>query len=260
MEWRGGEKTMKCDQAQDLMYLCRPGELFGEQRQELEEHMATCTACAAEMNAVREMEKRVSEVRNTEPRLKDPAHITGAILRAIDRSRQQPDILPRILPEWTTTPAFRIAACIALFLLCGSFFLQTAIDARKVATLEGRMMSLSTTSNAMEPQEIQRAGLFLSGTGWFTALPESLGIAATEITQWQKEPAMATMLATLFGRQDRYGTTMIDYLAKKHPRLASVRIDDGIDDREREILASDGEAFIKDIEMLIQKGGVLHDR
>jgi hypothetical protein len=251
---------MTCHQAQDIMYLCRPGELIGEQRQELEEHVATCPACAAEMKAVWDMEKRVATVRNTEPRLEDAARLTGAILRAIAKPGQKPNFFIAILPEWTVTSAFRIAACIALFLLCGSFFLQTAIDARKVATLEGRMMSLSTSSNTMNPQDIQRAGLFLSGTDRFTAIPESLGVAMTEMRQWQKEPALSAILQTLFGRQDRNGTTMIDYLAKKHPRLASVRIDDGIDDREREILASDGEAFIKDMEMLIQKGGVQHDR
>jgi hypothetical protein len=251
---------MKCHQAQDLMYLCRPGELIGVQRQELEEHVATCPACAAEMKAVREMEKRVAEVRNTEPRLEDAAQLTGAVLRAIAKPGQRPDFFIATLPEWTVTPAFRIAACIALFLLCGSFFLQTAIDARKVTTLEGRMMSLSTTSNATDPQEIRGAGLFLSGTDRFAALPESLGVAVTAINQWQREPAMAAMFATLLGRQDRQGTTMIDYLAKKHPRLVSIRIDDGIDDREQEILATDGEAFIKDLQMLIQKGGVHHDR
>ena len=109
-------------------------------------------------------------------------------------------------------------------------------------------------------QDIRRAGVFLSATDRFAALPESLEVAVTAISQWQREPSMAAMFATLLGRQDRQGTTLIDYLAKKHPRLASVRIDDGIDDREREILSLDGEAFIEDIEILIQKGGVQHDR
>jgi len=251
---------MKCHQAQDLMYLYRPGELTGNQHQELEEHVGSCPACAAEWKAVLEMEKRVSEVRNIEPRLEDAVHLTRTILRAAAESRRQPARLLGAVPEWTAAPAFRIAACITLFALTGAFFLQTAIDARKVATLEGRLKSQSTTPNTIGSQDIQRAGLFLSGTDRFTALPESLGVAAAEISQWQREPAMATMLATLFGRQDRHGTTMIDYLSKKHPRLASVRIDDGFDDREREILASDGEALLKDIETLMQKGGVHHDR
>lgn len=250
---------MKCRQAQDLICLYRPGELTGKRRRELEEHLTSCHNCAAESKSALQMEKRVSDVRNTEPRLEDPAHLTEAIMRAIAESGQRPRNLLGRLPEWTVTPAFRIAACVALFVLCGSFFLQTAIDARKMAVLEGRLKSQNTTSGTVGPQDIQRAGLFLSGRGRISTLPDSLGVDAMPLTQWRKEPAMSAVLRTLFGRQVQNGTSMFDYLAKKHPRLASIRVDDGFDDQEREILASEGEAFLKDIESLIQKGDVHHD-
>jgi len=251
---------MKCHHAQDLIYLYRPGELTGNQHQELEEHVGSCPACAAEWKAVLEMEKRVSAVRNIEPRLEDAAHLTRAIMRATVESRRRPARILGAVPEWTASPAFRIAACVALFVLSGTFFLQTAIDARKVATLEGRLKSQSTTPSTIGFQDIQRAGLFLSGTDRIAALPDSLDEAVTDLRQWQKEPAISALLKTLLGRHGQNGTSMIDYLASKHPRLASVRIDDGFDDREREILASDGEAFLKDLQMVIQKGGVHHDR
>jgi hypothetical protein len=250
---------MTCRQAQDLIYLYRPGELTVGRRRELEGHLASCHACAAELKAALAMEKKIFEVRNSEPRLEDAAHLTEAILRAIAESGQRPRTFLGRLPEWTAAPAFRIAACIVLFVLCGTFFLQTAIDARKMAALEGRLKSQNTTSGTMGPQDIERAGLFLSGTGRISALPDSLSVAATPITRWGREPAMSAVFQTLFGRQGQNGTTMIDYLAKKHPRLASIRVDDGFDDREREILASEGEAFLKDVESLIQKGGVHHD-
>jgi hypothetical protein len=251
---------MKCSKAQDLIYLNRPGELTGERRQELQNHLASCPTCAEESKAALEMEKRVSELRGIEPRLEHAAHLTRAIMMATAESRQRPTSLPGTLPRWTVTPAFRIAACVALLMMSGSFLLQTAIDARKVATLEEQLKSVSTTPGATGYQDIQRAGLFLSDADRITALPGLLDVGMTDIRQWQKEAAMSAMLETLFGRQSRNGTTMIDYLAKKHPRLASVRIDDGIDDREREILASDGKALIKDMEILIQKGGVNHER
>jgi hypothetical protein len=258
---------MKCHHAQDLLYLYRPGELTGKRRQELEEHLASCHTCATELNAALELEKEVSDIRQVEPRIEDPAHLLRTVMRATTETGQRPAESGQrpagflgTLPEWTATPAFRIAACVALFVISGTFFLQTSLDARKVATLERRLKSLSTTSGTIDQQNFQRAGLFLSGTDRITALPESLGVAVTEIRQWQKEPAAAAILLTLFGRQTENGTSIIDYLAKKHPRLASVRIDDGFDDREREILASEGEAFLKDVESLIQKGDVHHDR
>jgi hypothetical protein len=251
---------MKCRQAQDLMYLYRPGELTGRRRRQLEAHLASCLSCTAELKVALEIEKRVSEVRNGGPHLENASRLTDAIMRAIAESSQRPKTLLGILPEWTVTPAFRIAACVALFMICGTFFLQTAIDARAMAALEGRLKLQSTTSNAIGPREIQRAGLLLMDADRIPVLPDSLSVAVTPARKWRKEPAMSAVLQTLLGRQVQNGTTMIDYLAKRHPRLASVRIDDGFDDREREILASDGEAFLRDVESLIQKGGVHHDR
>lgn len=257
---------MKCSQAQNLMYLYRPGELTGKRRQQLEEHLASCHTCATELKAALEMEKRVSDIRHVEPRLEDPAPFLRTVMRATTetgqrpaKSAQRPAGILGALPEWTVTQAFRIAACVTLFVISGTFFLQTSLDARQVATLERRLKSLSTTPGTIDQQNIQHAGLFLSGSDRIAALPESLGVAVTEIRQWQKEPAAAAILLTLFGRQRENGTSIIDYLAKKHPRLASVRIDDGFDDRERKILASEGEAFLKDVESLMQKGDVHHD-
>jgi hypothetical protein len=251
---------MKCRQAQDLMYLYRPGELTVVRRTELEEHLASCSACSAESKSALQAEKKVSAVRNVEPRIEDAARLTRAIMKATAESRQQPLGLFRVLSEWTATPIFRMAACFALFVISATFFLQTALDARKVAILEGRLKSVNSTPGSRGLRNIQRAGLILPGPGGIPTLPESLNIAVADIGQWQQEPALDAILQTLLGRRGQNGTGMIDYLVKKHPRLASVRIDDGFDDREREILAADGAAFIKEMELLIQKGGIYHGR
>jgi len=251
---------MKCHQAQDLIHLYRPGELTVESRQELEEHLASCPACSAQSKAALQVEKKVSEVRNIEPRFEDAVRLTRAIVRATAESRQQPMDLLGALSEWTATPAFRMAACFALFVISTTFFLQTALDARKVAMLEGRLKSVNSTPGSLGLRDIQRAGFILPGSGGMPTLPESLDIAVADVGQWQQEPSLDAILQTLLGRRGQNGTSMIDYLLKNHPRLASVRIDDGFDDREREILAADGEAFIKEMEMLIQKGGTNHGR
>ncbi len=251
---------MKCHQAQDLIYLYRPGELTVERRQELEEHLASCSACSAESRAALQAEKRVSGVRNIEPRLGDAARLTRAIIRATVAPGQHPVDLFGSLSEWTAAPAFRIAACFALFMISASFFLQTVVDARKMEILEGRLKSVSSIPATISPRDIQRTGLILPGSAIIPMLPESFDVAGADIGQWQKEPALAAILQTLLGRHGQNGTTMIDYLAKKYPRLTSVRIDDGFNDREREILASDGEAFLKDMETMMQKGGVHYER
>jgi len=250
---------MKCRQAQDLIYLYRPGELTEARRLELGDHLASCIACAAEWKAALELEERVSDLRNIEPRLDDAALLTSAILGNVAASNRQPTGSLLALPAWTVSPAFRIAACVALFVVCGSFFLQTAIDANRVVRLEGQLKLLGASQSATGPLGIQRAGFLLPNTERIGTLADSLGIVITDFRKWHHESALSATLRTLLGRPGQTGMTTMDYLAKKHPRLASIRIDDGIDNREREILASEGEAFLKDVESLIRKGGVLHD-
>ncbi len=251
---------MKCHQAQDLIYLYRPGELTAESRTELEEHLASCPACSAESKAALQTEEKVSEVRNIQPRLEDAARLTRAIMHVTAEYGQQPLDLLGALSEWTAAPAFRIAACFALFVISGTFFVQTAVDARKVATLEERLRSQSTTPGLIGLQDIQRAGFFLPGTGTIAALPESSGVNGSDIGRRKRGPSIPATLKAFFGGRELNETYFTDYVAKKYPRLASIRIDDGLDGAEREILASDGEAFIKDMESLMLKGGVYYDR
>jgi hypothetical protein len=251
---------MKCHQAQDLMYLYRPGEMTVERRRELEKHLASCPVCSAESKAALQTEKNVSEARNIEPRLEGAARLTRVIMKAAAESRRQPVDILGALSDRTASPAFRLAACVALFVISGTFFVQTAVDARKVATLEEQLRSHSTPPVIIGLQDFQRAGVFLPGTETIAALPESSGTSGSNNTRHRRGPGMSAILQALWGGRGPNETYFTDYMAKKYPRLASIRIDDGLDGGEREILASDGEAFIKDMETLIQKGGVYHDR
>ena len=252
---------MNCSQAQDLIYLYRPGELTGGQRQELENHLSSCSACAAERKAALETEKRVSAIRNIEPRLDDPALLSGAIMGAITEYNPRTGGGFLALPAWASAPAFRVAACIALFILCGSFFLQSALDATKLSALEVRLNTLSMTGSAAGPVDIRFGSLFDPHTGGLETLPGRVGIGESDIRRWRNDAGVSGALQTLFGRPEGSGTTgFFDYLSKKHPRLASIRIENGLDDREREIIASEGEAFLKEVESLMREGGVHHDR
>ena len=54
--------------------------------------------------------------------------------------------------------------------------------------------------------------------------------------------------------------TVEDILLHKYPALASVTLEDGLDDRERAILADEGARFVKDLENLIRKEKGNHER
>jgi hypothetical protein len=47
---------------------------------------------------------------------------------------------------------------------------------------------------------------------------------------------------------------VFDEFARRYPGLATVTLDDGIDEREQKILDTEGKAFIQDFEKLLREG------
>ncbi len=251
---------MKCREVQHQLYLYRPGELTTERREAVERHLAVCPDCAARRDAVLELEKRISEIRGMEPRIEDPAGLTSAVMRATLEAERPAARTSRVLFDWSVSPAFRVAACLILFLLSGLFFAQTAVDARKVTALEYRLKSERVSSGAHWPVAARKAGLSPPALD-LLALPAHVrNHAAGYLNGNTNEPDLTAVLGLLFGQQRSEGTALFEYLATRYPRLASVRIDDGIDAREQEILFSDGEACMEEISQVIHKTGVRHDR
>ena len=52
--------------------------------------------------------------------------------------------------------------------------------------------------------------------------------------------------------------TLMDRLKKKYPALFTVTLDDGLDERERAILATEGRAFLNEMELLVSLGETSH--
>jgi hypothetical protein len=52
----------------------------------------------------------------------------------------------------------------------------------------------------------------------------------------------------------------LEELSRRYPQLSSVNVTDGLDDRERTILASEGTALVKELQGLILKGEMRHGR
>ena len=251
---------MKCREVQHQLYLYRPGELTTERRKAVERHLAVCPDCAARRDAMLELEKNISEIRAIEPRIGDPAGLTSAVMRATLEADGPAARSSRVLFDWSVSPAFRVAACLILFLLSGLFFAQTAVDARKVTALEYRLMSERVSTGAQWPVAARKAGLSPSALSLLTLPAHVRNHAAGYLNGSADEPGLTAVLSTLFGRQRSEGTALFEYLATRYPRLASVRIDDGVDAREQEILSSDGEACMKELLQLMHKTGVRHDR
>lgn len=251
---------MKCREVQHQLYLYRPGELTAERRKAVDRHLAVCPDCTAMRDAVLELERQVSEVRSMEPGIEDPAGLTSEIMRATLGDDGPAMRSSGVLFDWSASPAFRVAACLMLFLFSGLFFAQTAVDARKMTALESRLKSERVSAGARWPVAARKAGVSPSALN-LLALPARVrSHAAGYLGGTTNDPELNTVLEVLFGRQRSEGTALFEYLATRYPRLASVRVDDGVDAREQEILFSDGEACMEELSQLMHKTGVRHDR
>jgi len=251
---------MKCREVQHQLYLYRPGELTDERRRAIERHLAVCPDCTARRDAVLELEKRISEIRGMEPKIDDPAGLTDAVMRATLDAGGPAMRSSGVLFDWSVSPAFRVAACLILFLLSGLFFAQTAVDARKVTALEDRLKSERVSAGEHWPAAARKAGLSPSALSLLTLPAPVRNHAAGYLDGITNEPDLTAVLGALFERQRNEGDALFEYLATRYPRLATVRIDDGVDAREQDILSSDGEACIEEISQLVHKTGVRHDR
>jgi hypothetical protein len=88
-------------------------------------------------------------------------------------------------------------------------------------------------------------------SGFISSIPSNtkeLGINPEQVL-WIKE-----IFNMLRGSQSPRKIPFVEYFAKKYPGLASITVENGIDDSERRILSTEGAAFMKELEQLIQSG------
>jgi len=141
----------------------------------------------------------------------------------------------------TRTPSaavwrIQLACSLALLLIVFAFVAQTYSDARKVFALEQRLQG-----------EVE-AQPFSTG-----ALPEQLRAEVLSVPELLR---LIHDFGHAFGESNRSNQhTLMDYIAKNYPGLATIDLNDGIDERERGILATEGETLLKELESIVRNGG-----
>jgi len=139
----------------------------------------------------------------------------------------------------TTTPLpaaavwrIQLACSLALLLIALAVVAQTSSDAGKVYALEQRLLGES--------------GAQAARTGVLPELLRSEALSGSELLrfiQWIDHSSRGSQ------------HTLMDYIAKNYPGLASINLDDGVDERERAILATEGETLLKELESIVRTGG-----
>jgi len=224
---------MRCARARQLLHLNREGELREPLRSEVLRHADRCPACASELARIVNTQKVFDTLRNAEPALGKPHELTTAIMHRV-LSRDQPARWPVLFLPVFMSIRLQRAVQFACILLVAAFFVQSILDARRMAVLDERLAQVrppAVRRKVLPPQSVAEA------KEMFHALSAGIGP---------------------FGDDLRIGplaqATLMDRLRKKYPALFTVTVDDGLDERERAILATEGRAFLNEVELMVRLG------
>jgi len=222
------------------MLLYREGELPPDRRAEFTRHLASCAECAREAERVASDLAPLDALRRVQPVLNDANGLTLGIMREIEAAPSLSVVFPARFVDRFLAVA-RVAGAIAGSVLVLLYVTLSYDDARTVASLEQRLAQRDTERGSTAEQLAREA---VSQFGSHTAYAEA-GLRPDEVGR--------TLRALLNPRQEPARVTVEDLLLRKYPALASVTLQDGLDDRERLVLSNEGERFLNDLERLIRK-------
>jgi hypothetical protein len=224
-----------CAKVERLIHLHREGERTPDEDREVLAHVARCAACA---DLLRSVERAGEEI--------------AAARLAAEIASPRPDLVRRTLEEITGAgaraagtaatgwrgprPALAFALFCALVLAT-----QQGRDALQSADMERRLAGLSVREGADQadiPSGVSNLAALILGhpSGGNGAAPA-------------RASAIPPFLIPTFGSEDLFR----EY-AGKYPSLAAVNPYDGIDDRERAILSTEGKVFLEEFRSLMRKG------
>lgn len=238
-----------CKKIEPLLYLYREGELTAREKNLVLRHTLRCERCAAIAAELRSMESSLIPFRLAPPAAAPLTNPAGQVMARIAgesadarRARQRDLLADRILFWLRFSLRFALTAAVVLLMV------QQARDASSVSQLEQRLEaeksfnapSLSINDFAGSERRLREA-MPGNDAHQFLYLPDQ---ASTP------DLFNASGMLELF----RKHKNVLEQLAERYPGLSSVTLDDGLDDNEKRILATEGKAFLQDFEKLVREG------
>ncbi len=223
-----------CRRIEHLIYLFRDGEVSTEQKLEVLEHAVSCSKCRRILGDLELLEKAILPLKEVVPDFSGKSELVTSTLRRISgegRIRLD-DVLVWLRPALT------------LFLLAASvlFLALQAQDSMRIAALESRL-SAQGEAGSRFPADRDAFGLL--------SLAASSNRPQSSLARYASaDPFALSGLLSLFQNQGG----ILDDLSRRYPGLSTVTLEDGIDERERKILATEGQAFLRDFEQILREG------
>lgn len=237
---------MRCARVRRMMHLNREGELPEHLRTRIQRHAERCPGCAAELELIRRTEHAYASLQSTAPVLRDPAALTLEVMRLVEADGASPkgrwfDRIFEARVPLDVPAGLRLAAALLVFV----FFTQSTLDGNRMARLDERLARVPAGRAAQLPSLSMIAGSSSLANALAGADPEEIGL---------------TGLLRLIGNGPAGTSPLMDQLRLKYRGLFSVSAEDGLDGRERAILASEGRAFLTELEhyVVIAEGNHAH--
>lgn len=239
-----------CRSIRHLLYLYREGELTDRERVSLNQHVDSCPRCAAILKDLTELNGALIPQRTGTPELKEASRLNEQVIRQITGSRRvhagrRPTGLEAIL-RWTG-PAFGTLVISSVALL----IVQQVHDAVKLSELEHRLQERGAISapslSARTPDDLQFLNEKTISEGAEELFPKPAQSADVGVQA-------AEFLRLAFIRMLGADNGMFARIAQRYPHLARINPEDGLDESERKILLTEGKAFLKEFESLVQQG------
>lgn len=242
----------ECRRIEPLLPLYRDGELSDLERSKVIAHVDTCPRCKSLLQQFRAIDAALGPARENAPDLPTGARVADRVLDRLasqrsgwSKKRGRVPTMSELL--YWFRPALSVAVVAAVAVLVA----QQTRDAMMIASLENRLRAQGDIASE-ETSLVSSATRLLAG---FAAIQEEQG---TSVPSPTPNAAMAEDPLRVLGRglmglfhQDR---GLLEVLSRRYPHLSEVKLDDGIDERERKILDTEGKAFLKDFEQLIREG------
>ena len=242
----------QCRKIEPLIYLYRDGELPAAETSIVVEHARTCPKCREILGQLHSIDAALAPLRAGAPDISGDSALAEETINRITRRSLKKTLKSSSVGALDgffakLRPVLSVAV-VAAVLLFGS---QQSRDAVKVSFLEHRLQTQGNVALSTVPfSNTEALHLFE-----MVSLEQQRGASPSSSL---RSAAVAGDPMKLFGsglpgffQHDR---GLFEEFSRRYPSLSKIKLEDGIDENEKQILATEGKAFLRDFEQLLQQG------
>lgn len=240
-----------CHRIRHLLYLYRDGELSPKEKPIIDKHTKECSSCASILEKLHRTDYAIQQYRTQSIPKTDKDEVVNAAIQQVMKYKSR-STKYKVFPDsgllaTVVRPVLLSTIAAALCFLC----FQQIRDAVRISTLENRLKQSGTAYVAEQSEDNVKSEI--RALKWRNPERQNSPFSPQRSRAYVGSDLQNQVLSLwrhLIGKENDF----IDYLLNRYPGLASITMDDGLSKEEREILSTEGRAFIRELEQLIKEG------